>query len=208
MENLSLSVALSSQFCHTDTHKTSRHSETKASVQFLRQPYETMTDAQIAAANMQQALRAVVHGDAYALAQSPFALDRMNVYGVGVYQHPRTEKLHMPCRGKLLHVSNDRSLWVFGVNNQLRVRIEVRSDQPLPLAYALIRPGSLVEAGQQFARLHHLVLGTHSMVVTTVQDVSSNDSAAIVYAANPVAGKMSAAEDTIIQLATLDSKVD
>lgn len=147
-------------------------------------------------------LQAVVHGTAYPLSLSPDAIDRMHIHGIGVFQHPRTERLFTPCRCKLMRVSPDRSVWVFALPHELRLRIEIRTDDPIPYAFAVTQPGTLLEQGAEFAQLNPQLTGSDTMVITTVRQVISPGNS-IECLASPISGKMSAIEDTIIRLYTL-----
>lgn len=169
----------------------------------LRPPYDVIAEELQQTARITLTLPAVAHGIAYPLTLSPYAIDRMHTYGVGVYQVPRTERLFVPCRCIVLQVSADRSVWMFALNNHLRMRIEIRSDQPLPHGFAQAEPAQVLEPGVQFARLHHTLLGAETTILTSVQQITTGDSSPH-YFASPFSGEMRASEDTVLRLYLAD----
>ena len=168
----------------------------------LRPPYDTHADNDVPHATAFANLQAVVHGTAHSLAQSPQAIDRLHLHGVGIFQYPRTERLFAPFRCKLIRISPDRRVWWFAVKQDLRVRIEVRTENLMPFAFATVRPGTLLEQGAEFAQLSPQLRGAETMIVTTVQQITHTDRS-VHYLASPVVGNMTAVDDTVVKLYSL-----
>lgn len=177
------------------------------SLRSLRQPYDVVSAPVEQPARPTLALAAPVHGSAYALSDSPYALDRLYTHGVGVYQIPRSARLFVPYRCILLHVTPDRSAWVFALNNHLHLRIEIRSAQPLPHVFSQVAMGQVLKQGEHFAQLHHALINPETMVVTTVHQVTVENPEHAVphYLALSQSGEMRASEDLVLQLYLLDS---
>lgn len=168
----------------------------------LREPYSKIPTNDARQADAFVDLQAVVHGNSHSLLRSPRAIDRMSIHGVGVFQHPRTERLFAPCRCTLLRVSPDRTVWVFALSQVLRIRIEIRADNPLPLAFTSVPVGTLLEPGEEFAQLNPQWRSSETTVITTVQQVGVKN-CPVRYLATPISGNMSATEDAIVRLFTL-----
>lgn len=139
-------------------------------------------------------LLAPVTGPSYHLKDSPYAVDQLCLHGAGGWQRPRTQKVLAPARCKLLKLSPCRSYWTFALNKSLRMHMQIKAQSDLPLAHALIEPGTLLQAGQSFATISANALKQRPMVVLTLQQVKSTTPLAVSWQT----GQLSAGEDGIL----------
>ena len=139
-------------------------------------------------------LLAPVTGQSYHLSESSYAVDQLFLQGAGGWQRPRTQKILAPARCKLLKVSPCRSHWTFALNKVLRMHVQIKAQSALPLAHALIKPGTLLQAGQSFATISAEALKQRPMVLLTLQQVASTKPLALSWQT----GQLNAGEDGIL----------
>lgn len=145
-------------------------------------------------------LLAPVSGESYHFSESPYAVDQLSLQGAGGWQRPRTQKVQAPARCKLINISACRSYWTFALSKSLRMQIQIKAQCELPLAYALVPAGTLLQAGQSFATISAGALKQFPMVVMTVRQVQSTTQAV---AGIWRCGQRSAGEEPILSLYTI-----
>lgn len=143
-------------------------------------------------------LMAPVHGIARALTDSPNATDRMQLYGLGVYQTPRLERVQAPIRAKIIAISEDGCHWQFALNKHLRMHLFVHVHSPLPRASWTLRAGDIVDAGTELMRISTSAMRQQPIVMTCVEQAAGQ--AIVRYAASAMIGNLSAAQDRIIRI--------